>query len=175
MQKSISKLAAHWTFKQIGYKRPHRMPLLSANINKLRLFCTDSPKVDNRRLDVRMSSPNLCQKELRQKRSQYNKLWTDSWFFLCFHFNYNFSWYVIMVSFLQRFLKMQEIRVSSSICPQIGPWTSSVPLLMLKQNLPPEVSTSKVTFWSGFNDITKKGVKNCFFLFFSCLTIEEGS
>ncbi|MDG2550347.1 hypothetical protein P7L93_24635, partial [Vibrio parahaemolyticus] len=55
VQKTISEATTRPTLKQMGYssRRPHQVPLLSANNRKLRLQFTRvfSPKLDNRRLE----------------------------------------------------------------------------------------------------------------------------
>ncbi|MDW1568537.1 hypothetical protein R7D93_25435 [Vibrio sp. YT-15] len=55
LQKTISEPTTRPTLKQMGYssRRPHQVPLLSANNRKLRLQFTRvfSPKLDNRRLE----------------------------------------------------------------------------------------------------------------------------
>ena len=64
VQKSISEATTPCpTLKQMGYssRRPHQVPLLSANNRKLRLQFTRvfSPKLDNRRLEKPHSDGNM--------------------------------------------------------------------------------------------------------------------
>ncbi len=54
MQNTISECTTRWTLKQMDYstRRPHRVPLLSANGTEVTIH-TGSPKLDNRRLEKR--------------------------------------------------------------------------------------------------------------------------
>ncbi len=55
MQNTISERTTRRTLKQMGYssRRPHRVPLLSAETRKRFTIHTGSPKLDNRRLEKR--------------------------------------------------------------------------------------------------------------------------
>ncbi len=53
LQNTISEHTTHRTLKQMGSssRRPHRVPLLSAKNRRQATIHTDSPKLDNRRLE----------------------------------------------------------------------------------------------------------------------------